>query len=53
MVIKIFGLLATGTSGHPWYFDSGATSHITNNLQNIEYPQLSPVYGGVQVGNGT
>lgn len=37
----------------PWYFDSGATSHITNNLQNITQPQPNMVHGGVQVGNGS
>lgn len=39
--------------GNPWYFDSGATSHVTNNLQHIAYPQSSSVPGGVQVGNGS
>lgn len=40
-------------ASHPWYFDSGATNHITNNLQNIEQPQ--PVHNspGIMVGNGT
>ncbi|KAG5562894.1 hypothetical protein RHGRI_005583 [Rhododendron griersonianum] len=38
----------------PWYFDSGATNHITNNMQNLnlEYPQPTAMNEGVLVGNG-
>lgn len=41
------------SSPQPWFFDSGATNHVTNNLQNLEISQ--PVHGteGVLVGNGT
>lgn len=28
----------TAAATHPWYFDSGATDHITNSLQNIVQP---------------
>lgn len=44
------GLTQTNTL---WYFESGATSHVTNNLNHITHPQPSLVNGGVQVGNGT
>lgn len=37
----------------PWYFDSGATHHITNSLHNISQPQSTPQNAGVYVGNGT
>lgn len=35
-----------------WYFDSGATNHVTHNLQNIQNPQPSRMPDGVLVGNG-
>lgn len=36
------------TSGsQPWFFDSGATNHVTNNLQNVNQPQRSLVSEGV------
>lgn len=38
---------------HPWYFDSGATNHITNNLQHLTNPQPARISDGVMVGNGT
>ncbi|KAF7152125.1 hypothetical protein RHSIM_Rhsim01G0033900 [Rhododendron simsii] len=34
-----------------WYFDSGATNHVTHNLQNIQNPQPSSMPDGVLVGN--
>ncbi|KAH7854051.1 hypothetical protein Vadar_009533 [Vaccinium darrowii] len=45
--------LGNPNQGSPWYFDSGATSHITNNLQHISQPQPIQMQGGVQVGNGS
>lgn len=47
---------AVGTStsvGQPWYFDSGATNHITNNLQNLTNPQPANTQDGIMVGNGS
>lgn len=41
-----------GAASQPWYFDTGATSHVTNNAQNITQPQQSAVTEGVIVGNG-
>lgn len=41
------------TSAHPWYFDSGATNHITNNFQNLTNPQPATVHDGIMVGNGS
>ncbi|KAG5545337.1 hypothetical protein RHGRI_017712 [Rhododendron griersonianum] len=29
----------TTPQSHPWFFDSGATNHITNNVQNLTNPQ--------------
>lgn len=43
----------TFSGSHPWYFDSGATNHITNNLQNIDQPHSVLNSPGVMVGNGT
>lgn len=43
----------TSTTIHPWYFDSGATNHITNSLQNLDQPQLVAHSSGVMVGNGS
>ncbi|XP_058225858.1 uncharacterized protein LOC131334694 [Rhododendron vialii] len=42
------------TASQPWYFDSGATNHITNNLHNLnlEHSQPTNVNEGVLVGNG-
>lgn len=42
------------SASQPWYFDSGATNHITNNLHNLnlEHSQPSNVNEGVLVGNG-
>ncbi|KAH7860494.1 hypothetical protein Vadar_014012 [Vaccinium darrowii] len=37
----------------PWFFDSGATNHITNSLHNITQPQPSHSSEGVLVGNGS
>lgn len=31
----------TSSVTHPWYFDCGATNHITNNLNNIEQSQIA------------
>lgn len=36
-----------------WYFDSGATNHITHTLQNIDQPHSSSLNNGVLVGNGS
>lgn len=37
-----------------WYCDSGATNHITNNMENLnlEHPQPTAMNEGVLVGNG-
>lgn len=43
----------TSKATQPWYFDSGATNHITNTIQNIEHPQPVVNNPGVMVGNGT
>lgn len=43
----------TSATTHPWYFDSGATNHITNNMQNLDQPQLVAHSNGVMVGNGS
>lgn len=43
----------TTPQAQPWYFDSGATNHITNNLQHVINPQPASVTDGVRVGNGT
>lgn len=56
MPSQVFGHHSSATTSsatHPWYFDSGATNHITNNLHNIEQPQ--PVHNSpeVMVGNGS
>lgn len=40
-------------ASQPWFFDSGASNHITNNLQNISQPQLSVQPEGILVGNGS
>ena len=36
-----------------WYFDSGATSHITNDLSNLTLQQPYSSSDGVVVGNGS
>lgn len=41
------------SANQPWFFDSGATNHITNNLQNITQPQISRQSEGILVGNGS
>lgn len=43
----------SNSSSQPWYFDSGATNHITNNLQNLTNPQPAHVTDGILVGNGS
>lgn len=43
---------SNGPGSQPWYFDFGATSHVTNNAQNITQPQQSVSNEGVFVGNG-
>lgn len=44
----------SGTSAQqPWYFDSGATSHITNNFQHMVNPQPAAPQDGIMVGNGS
>lgn len=37
----------------PWYFDSGATNHVTNNLQHLNQTQSANMGNGVLVGNGS
>ncbi|KAG5526466.1 hypothetical protein RHGRI_032665 [Rhododendron griersonianum] len=39
----------TNPSTHPWYFDSGATNHITNNLQNLAISQPATAHDGIMV----
>ncbi|KAG5535121.1 hypothetical protein RHGRI_023041 [Rhododendron griersonianum] len=41
-----------GSSAPPWYFDSGATSHVTPNASYISEPHGIPTNGSVTVGNG-
>lgn len=36
-----------------WYFDSGATHYVTNNLQNLQIAQPATQNEGVVVGNGS
>lgn len=45
---------SASSSYQPWYFDSGATNHITNNLQNLNLGQTqqTALQEGVLVGNG-
>lgn len=43
----------TSPATQPWYFDSGATNHITNNLQNLTNPQPVTLNDGIMVGNGS
>ncbi|KAH7865438.1 hypothetical protein Vadar_006720 [Vaccinium darrowii] len=42
-----------GMSPQPWYFDSGATHHITNSLQNLNIAQPVAYGEGIMVGNGS
>ncbi|KAH7862463.1 hypothetical protein Vadar_005129 [Vaccinium darrowii] len=42
-----------GMASQPWYFDSGATHHITNSLQNLNIAQPVAYGEGIMVGNGT
>lgn len=44
---------SSSVSAQPWYFDSGATHHITNNLQNLANPQPTSGTDGIMVGNGS
>ncbi|KAE9458365.1 hypothetical protein C3L33_09721, partial [Rhododendron williamsianum] len=41
------------SSSQPWYFDSGATNHITHSIQNLAHPQPATVNDGIMVGNGS
>lgn len=44
----------TNPSNAPqWYFDSGATYHITNSLQNLELAQPTSHHDGIMVSNGS
>lgn len=43
---------ASSYTTQPWYFDSGATNHITHQLQNLQFPQPVTTNEGVMVGNG-
>lgn len=36
-----------------WYFDSGATTHVTNDLNNLSQSQPCSTGDGVVVGNGS
>lgn len=36
-----------------WYFDSGASSHVTHDLANLSQPQPCPTGDGILVGNGS
>lgn len=40
------------TTAPQWYMDSGATQHITNNLQNLQLAQSIAQSEGIVVGNG-
>lgn len=42
-----------GSSISPWYFDSGATNHITHQMQNLQFAQPAISNEGVLVGDGT
>lgn len=44
---------ASPQNGSPWYFDSGATNHITNNLHHVINPQPAAAQDGIMVGNGS
>ncbi|KAH7847305.1 hypothetical protein Vadar_024476 [Vaccinium darrowii] len=44
--------VSNGVSQQPWYFDSGATHHITNSLQNLSVAQPVANKEGILVGNG-
>lgn len=51
--VSIGNGVSSGVVGsQPWYFDSGATNHITNNLHNIDQSQPARLNNGVLVGNG-
>ncbi|XP_058195342.1 uncharacterized protein LOC131311786 [Rhododendron vialii] len=41
-----------GTSSQPWYFDSGATSHVTHDASRISLPYEDTSSASVTVGNG-
>ncbi|XP_058219137.1 uncharacterized protein LOC131329773 isoform X1 [Rhododendron vialii] len=41
------------SSSQPWYFDSGATNHITHSIQNLAHPQPAVMNDGIMVGNGS
>ncbi|KAH7846996.1 hypothetical protein Vadar_020555 [Vaccinium darrowii] len=41
------------TTAPQWYLDSGATQHITNNLQNLQLAQPTTQSEGIVVGNGS
>ncbi|KAH7848101.1 hypothetical protein Vadar_033799 [Vaccinium darrowii] len=43
---------AVASPGSSWFFDSGATSHVTNDLSNLSTQQPYTGGTGVMVGNG-
>lgn len=51
----LYGGFSSTEPNHPqqWHFDSGAKHHSTNNWNNIDQPQPTPVTKGVLVGNGS
>lgn len=47
-----FSAVTSSTNSPQWYFDSGASSHVTNDLANLQLHQLCVSGEGVIVGNG-
>ena len=42
----------TNSTGHEWFPDSGATSHVTNSPHHLQYSQAYTGSDSVMVGNG-
>ncbi|XP_020679061.1 uncharacterized protein LOC110097154 [Dendrobium catenatum] len=45
-------LSADAPSSDDWFLDTGATSHLTSNLQHLQTPQTYTGSSQIQVGNG-
>lgn len=52
MVQRSSTVMSTPTGGN-WFFDSGATSHVTNDLSNLSVQHPYTGGTGVMVGNGS